>query len=153
MKEHKYWLFKSEPTTYGIEHLKEDKKTPWNGVRNFQARNYMREMQIGDSILFYHSSCKEVGVYGLAEVASIAYPDPTQFEEGGHYYDPRSKKEKPLWDLVDIVYERTLSKPVLLSDISANKKLAQMVILSPRSRLSVSPVTKEEFEEVINMSL
>lgn len=147
-----YWLIKSEPESYGIDHLQKDKKTPWTGVRNFLARNYMRQMQIGDLILFYHSSCKDIGVYGIAKVASLPYPDPTQYDEAGHYFEARATKDKPMWDLVDVEFVEKLKKPVLLPSIRANKKLESMVILQPRNRLSVTPVTKEEFEEIVKMS-
>ena len=141
-----YWLMKSEPETYGIEHLKADKKTAWTGVRNFLARNYMRdEMQVGDGVLFYHSSCKVPGVYGIAKVASTPYPDPTQFDTKSPYYEPRATPEKPVWYLVDIAFVRTLSVPVTLSEIRANSKLRAMAILQPGSRLSITPVSPEHF--------
>jgi predicted RNA-binding protein with PUA-like domain len=145
----RYWLMKSEPESYGIAHLKKDKKTSWTGVRNFLARNYMREMQIGDGILFYHSSCAVPGVYGLAEVVSKPHPDPTQFDDKGHYYEPRATKEKPVWDLVDIKYVATLKHPIPLSEMREYSKLRGMEILKPRSRLSVTPVTTSEYEEIV----
>lgn len=147
----KYWLMKSEPESYGIEHLKKDKKTAWTGVRNFLARNYMRQMSVGDGILFYHSSCAVPGVYGVAEVASTPYPDPTQFDTKSHYYEKRATKEKPLWDLVDIRYKSTLKRPVPLSEIREHKKLKGMEILKPRSRLSVTPVSPAEFSEILKL--
>ena len=137
---------KSEPETYGIDHLKADKKTAWTGVRNFLARNYMRdEMQVGDQVLFYHSSCKVPGVYGIAKVASAPYPDPTQFDTTSDYYEPRATKEKPVWYLVDIAFVKKLKEPVTLTDIRANSKLKSMVILQPGSRLSITPVASEHF--------
>ncbi len=143
----KYWLIKSEPTTYGIDHLKADKKTAWTGVRNFQARNYMRDdMRIGDQILFYHSNCKEPGVYGIAKVASIPYPDPTQFDRKSEYFDPKATKEKPIWYLVDVAFIKKLEEPVLLETIRANKRLKDMVILRPGNRLSVTPVSSQVFQ-------
>jgi predicted RNA-binding protein with PUA-like domain len=146
MKEKNCWLMKSEPETYGIDHLKADKKTAWTGVRNFLARNYMRdEMQVGDQVLFYHSSCKVPGVYGIAKVASAPYPDPTQFDTTSDYYEPRATKEKPVWYLVDIAFVKKLKEPVTLTDIRANSKLKSMVILQPGSRLSITPVASEHF--------
>jgi predicted RNA-binding protein with PUA-like domain len=146
MKEKKYWLMKSEPETYGIDHLKADKKTAWTGVRNFLARNYMRdEMRVGDPVLFYHSSCKVPGVYGVAKVASAPYPDPTQFDTKSDYFEPRATKEKPVWYLVDIAFVKKLKEPVTLTDIRANPKLKSMVILQPGSRLSITPVSPEHF--------
>lgn len=138
---------KSEPESYSIDTLKADKKTAWTGVRNFQARNFMRDdMQVGDGVLFYHSSCKVPGVYGLAKVVSAPYPDPTQFDTKGHYYEPRATKEKPVWYLVDIAFVKKLKEPVTLSEIRSNTKLQSMTILKPGSRLSITPVSPEEFE-------
>lgn len=152
MKEKKYWLIKSEPETYGIDHLKADKKTAWTGVRNFLARNYMRdEMQIGDGVLFYHSSCKVPGVYGIAKVASAPYPDPTQFDSGSDYFEPRATKEKPVWYLVDIAFVSKLKEPVTLTDIRANSKLKAMAILQPGSRLSITPVAPEHFSLITDI--
>ena len=153
MKDEKhYWLMKSEPETYGIEHLKKDKKTAWTGVRNFLARNYMRQMAIGDEILFYHSSCAVPGVYGLAKVVSLPYPDPTQFDVKGHYYEKRATKEKPVWDLVDIAYVSTFKTPVPLAEIRTTTKLAGMEILKPRCRLSVTPVAASDFQTILTLS-
>lgn len=146
-----YWLMKSEPESYGIEHLKKDKKTAWTGVRNFLARNYMRQMEVGDGILFYHSSCAVPGVYGLAEVASAPYPDPTQFDAKSHYFEKRATKDKPVWDLVDIKYVATLKNPIPLSDMRGNAKLSGMEIQKPRSRLSVTPVTASEYSEIVHL--
>lgn len=145
----KYWLMKSEPETYGIEHLKKDKKTPWTGVRNFLARNFMRQMSVGDEVLLYHSSCAVPGVYGVAKIVSKPYPDPTQFDAKSDYYEKRATKEKPVWDLVDIAYVSTLKTPVTLPDIRKNKKLGKMEILRPGSRLSVTPVSSLEFSEIL----
>jgi predicted RNA-binding protein with PUA-like domain len=148
-----YWLMKSEPESYGIEHLKRDKKTAWTGVRNFQARNYMqREMKVGDVILYYHSSCKEPGVYGLAKVASDAYPDPTQFDSKGHYFDPRATKEKPIWYLVDVAFVEEFKTPVLLRMIRDTATFSKMMLLQPGSRLSITPVDQAHAEEIIRMA-
>lgn len=146
-----YWLMKSEPETYGIGHLKKDKKTAWTGVRNFLARNFMRQMAIGDEVLFYHSSCKVPGVYGIAKVVSKPYPDPTQFDAKSHYFEKRATKEKPVWDLVDIAYVSTLKNPVPLSEMRDNPKLVGMEILKPRCRLSVTPVSPAAFSEIIRL--
>ena len=143
--EKKYWLMKSEPESYSIDTLKKDKKTPWSGVRNFQARNYIREMNLGDGVLFYHSSCKVPGVYGVAKVASAPYPDPTQFEPTSDYYEPRATKEKPMWDVVDVAFERKLTEPLTLTDMRTDSKLRAMIVLQPGSRLSVTPVAPEHF--------
>ncbi len=138
---------KSEPLTYGIEHLKADKKTAWTGVRNFQARNFMRDdMRVGDVVLFYHSNCKEPGVYGVAKVASKPYPDPTQFDTKSDYYDPRATTDKPIWYLVDIVFVKKLKEPILLETIRADKRLKDMIILRSGNRLSITPINSQEFE-------
>lgn len=150
MREKQFWLIKSEPTTYGIDHLKADKKTAWTGVRNFQARNYMRDdMRIGDQILFYHSNCKEPGVYGIAKVASAPYPDPTQFDQKSDYYDSRATKEKPVWYLVDVAFLSKLKFPVLLEEIRSDKRLQNMLILRPGNRLSITPVAAVEYQTIL----
>lgn len=147
-QEKKYWLMKSEPESYGIAHLKKDGRTSWTGVRNFQARNYMREMKPGDEVLFYHSSCKVPGIYGLAKVASLPYPDPTQFDPKSRYFEPKATKEKPMWDLVDIEFVQEFKEPITLPDLRTNPKLAKMIILQPGSRLSVTPVSSEHLEDI-----
>ncbi len=146
MKNH--WLIKSEPESYGIDHLRKDKTTPWTGVRNFQARNFMQAMTMGDRILFYHSSCAVPGVYGLAKVASVPYPDPTQFDPESHYYDQRASKEKPLWYLVDVGFVEKFTEPITLTQIRDTPALHSMKILQPGSRLSVTPVTEPEFTQL-----
>ena len=150
MKAKSYWLMKSEPESYGIDHLEADKKTAWTGVRNFQARNYMQQMQVGDLVLFYHSSCAVPGVYGIAKVASAPYPDPSQFDPKGHYFEPRATQEKPVWYLVDITFVKKLTAPVTLPQIRSNPKLSKMLILQPGSRLSVTPVSEEHFKEILS---
>lgn len=143
--ERQHWLMKSEPESYGIDHLKKDKKTAWTGVRNFQARNFMREMKPGDQVLFYHSNCKVPGVYGIAKVASLPYPDPTQFDPKSPYCDKRATKDKPLWDLVDVAFVKKLKEPITLSHLRTNPAFAKMLILQPGSRLSVTLVSPEHF--------
>ena len=147
----RYWLIKSEPESYGIEHLKKDGTTAWTGIRNFLARNYMRQMSIGDQVLFYHSSCPVPGVYGIAEVASLPYSDPTQFDPKSPYFEKRATKEKPVWDLVDVRYVSTFKHPVPLAQMRENPKLRGMEILKPRSRLSVTEVSEREFGEIVGL--
>ncbi len=143
---------KSEPETYGIAHLKRDGKTPWSGVRNFQARNYMRdEMRAGDPVLFYHSNCKEPGAYGIAEVASAPYPDETQFDPKSDYFERRATREKPVWHLVDVAYVRTLETPVLLRALREDPKTRAMETLRPGSRLSITPLTQAEFDRAVEL--
>jgi predicted RNA-binding protein with PUA-like domain len=145
-----YWLMKTEPETFSIDDLAHKGKEPWTGVRNYQARNYMRDvMRAGDEVLFYHSSCPLPGVYGLAKIASLSYPDPTQFEQTSDYYDPKAKRDKPIWYLVDVAFVRKFKRPRLLSEIRHNKSLHTMVILQPGSRLSITPVSKSEFQEIV----
>lgn len=143
---------KSEPVSYSITHLQKDKKTPWTGVRNFLARNYMqKDMRIGDEILFYHSSCPVPGVYGIAKVASAPYPDATQYDKKGHYFEPRATKEKPVWYLVDIAFVAKAKYPLPLTTMREIKALSQMKLLQPGSRLSITPVTKKEFDTVVTL--
>ena len=147
-----YWLVKSEPLSYGIDHLKRDKNTAWTGVRNFQARNYMRDgMHVGDVVLYYHSNCKEPGIYGLAKVASAPYPDPTQFDAKSHYFEKRATKEKPVWYLVDIAFVKKFKEPILLTDIRERSEFSRMMILQPGSRLSITPVDETHAKALIAM--
>lgn len=145
-----YWLMKSEPDECSIDDaLAAPKATiPWTGVRNYQARNFMRDaMQPGDGVLFYHSSCAEPGIAGLAEVASQPYPDPTQFDPGSEYFDPASRMEAPRWMLVDI---RALRKTRLVSigELREHKALADMVVLKRGNRLSITPVAASEWRYI-----
>lgn len=146
------WLVKSEPESYGIAHLRADGRTPWSGVRNYLARNRLRAMRPGDRVLFYHSNCAVPGVYGVAEVASAPYPDETQFDPGSPYHDPRATHEQPVWDLVDLAFVRAFERPVTIAAMRAEPALAGMEILRKGSRLSVTPVTDEEFRTVLRMA-
>jgi predicted RNA-binding protein with PUA-like domain len=146
----KFWLMKSEPDECSIDDVlaAPGRKTPWSGVRNYQARNYMRdEMQVGDGVLFYHSSCPEPGVAGLAEVASKPYPDKTQFDPKSDYYDAASKKDAPRWVNVDV---RALKKTRLipLAELRRQKPLSRMILLRPGNRLSITPVTEAEWKYI-----
>jgi len=143
-----YWLMKSEPDECSIDDAlaAPGRLTPWTGVRNYQARNTMRDaMRIGDGVLFYHSSCAEPGIAGLAEVASAAYPDPTQFERKSDYYDPQSKRVAPRWVAVDV---RALKKTRLvpIAELKAAKPLARMWTLRPGNRLSITLVSEAEWK-------
>lgn len=143
---------KSEPGEYSIDDLKRDKKAPWFGVRNYQARNYMRDqMQIGDEVLFYHSSCPEPGVAGLARVASASYPDTTQFEKKSPYYDPKATKDKPRWMLVEVKFTKRFKRVVPLAELRRVRALKNLVILRSGNRLSVTPVTPKEFEAIVQL--
>jgi predicted RNA-binding protein with PUA-like domain len=145
----RYWLMKSEPDAYSIDDLERDGTEHWDGIRNYQARNLMRdEMHIGDRVLFYHSNAKPPGVVGIAEVASGPYPDHTQFDPDETYYDPKSDPANPRWIMVDVTYVETLPRIVSLHEIKEYPELADMVLVN-RSRLSVQPVTKAEYEFII----
>ena len=152
MAERRYWLLKSEPTSYSIDHLKRDKKTPWTGVRNYRARNFMRDdMQVGDLCLFYHSSADEIGVAGIAKVASKPYADPTQFEKGSHYYDEASTKENPRWQLVDIEFAERFPHVLSLAEIKADDALEGMMVRERGARLSIQPVSEKHFQHIRSM--
>jgi predicted RNA-binding protein with PUA-like domain len=148
----RYWLFKSEPDTYSFEHLRKDGTTMWSGVRNFQARNNMMEMQLGDLGLFYHSSIAEPAAVGICKVVATSHPDPTQFERGGEYFDGRAKPDKPLWYLVDVAYVEPLATPVTLARMRAEPRLMAMPLLRRGQRLSVQPVTPQEWKVVLELS-
>jgi predicted RNA-binding protein with PUA-like domain len=146
----KYWLMKSEPDECSIDDALAAPGciTPWTGVRNYQARNFMRdEMKVGDGVLFYHSSCPEPGIAGIAEVASAAYPDKSQFDRNSPYFDPKSKKEAPRWVNVDV---RALRKTRLvpLAELRTRKPLARMRLLRPGNRLSITPVSEAEWNYI-----
>jgi predicted RNA-binding protein with PUA-like domain len=142
----RYWLMKSEPDEFGIDDLVREKKTPWFGVRNFQARNFMKEeMQPGDRVFFYHSSCPEPGIAGIAEVSSKAYPDASQFERSSPYYDASSRKDNPRWYNVDVkIVKKTPF--VSLAELRRHPELARMRTLRRGNRLSITEVTPEEWE-------
>ena len=147
----KYWLMKSEPDEASIDDLARapGKRLPWTGVRNYQARNFMRDqMRIGDGVLFYHSSCAEPGVAGLAEVCSAAYPDATQFDRKSKYFDPKSTRDATRWMHVDV---RLVKKTRLLGlrEMRERPELASMIVLRPGNRLSITPVQADEWRSVL----
>ncbi|MEO8203453.1 MAG: EVE domain-containing protein [Betaproteobacteria bacterium] len=144
----KYWLMKSEPDECSIDDAlaAPDRTVPWTGVRNYQARNFMRDsMQVGDGVLFYHSTCPEPGIAGIAEVASPAYPDGTQFDRKSEYFDPASKRDAPRWQHVDVRAKRK-TRLVSLAELREHKPLADMVVLRRGNRLSITPVTGVEWK-------
>lgn len=147
-----YWLMKSEPDAYSIDDLERDGTEPWDGIRNYQARNMIRDdMKMGDGVLFYHSSCKVPAVVGLAKIASAAYPDPTQFDPKAKYYDPKSPEENPRWMLVDVAFERKLKRPVPLSELKEHPGLADFRLNMRGNRLSIFPVSKKHWNIVLGM--
>ena len=148
----KYWLMKSEPDEFSIDDLKKVGREPWSGVRNYQARNFMKAMKVGDAVLFYHSSCAVPGVVGIAEVASDAYPDPTQFKPKSDYYDPASKPEEPRWWLVDVGFKRKLKRVVTLEALKAEADaLGEFALLNRGNRLSVLPVTAAQYKHILSL--
>lgn len=154
-REKKYWLMKSEPSVFSYDDLtKEPKKTAmWDGVRNYQARNLLRdELKKGDEVLFYHSNEDPVGVAGLATVVREGYPDPTQFDPKQKYYDAKSDPEKPRWFVVDVKAKKKLARVVTLKEIKARKSLESMKLVQKGQRLSVQPVTQKEYETILAMA-
>lgn len=149
-----YWLMKSEPTECSVDDAlaAPNATVPWTGVRNYTARNFMRDtMRIGDGVLFYHSSCAEPGIVGIARVASQAYPDPTQFDRTSHYYDAASKRESPRWMLVDVQVERKI--PTLtLAELRATPELAEMLVLRKGNRLSITPVDAKHWKAIVALA-
>ena len=148
----RYWLFKTEPHAFSFDQLRHDKTTPWTGVRNFQARNNMMEMKLGDLGLFYHSSIAEPAAVGICRVVKEAYPDFTQFERGGEYFDGRAKPDKPIWMMVDVEYVESFAHPVTLARMRAEPRLTGMALLKRGQRLSVQPVMPHEFKIVRELS-
>ncbi|HBD42480.1 MAG TPA: EVE domain-containing protein, partial [Bacteroidetes bacterium] len=147
-----YWLMKSELDVYNLDHLKADGTEPWDGIRNYEARNMMRDqMKPGDLILYYHSNCKPPHIAGVARVASDPYPDPTQFDSSNHYFDPKSDPNNPRWILVDISYVTTFKETIDRNVLQEDPLLQEMVIFK-RNRLSITPVTQQEFERVCEIA-
>ncbi len=151
----KYWLMKSEPDGFGIDDLKSrpNKTEPWDGVRNYQARNFMRdEMEKGDPIFFYHSNCKVPGIVGVAEVASTPYPDPTQFDPDSKYFDPKSDRDNPRWILIDVKYRRHFRRVVSLQEIKDHAEaLGDFALTRRGNRLSIMPVSAEQWDYILGM--
>ena len=147
-----YWLMKSEPDAYSIDDLKRDKREPWDGVRNYQARNMMRDdMRVGDEVFFYHSNCKEPGIVGLARVASKPYPDPTQFDPESKYYDPKSSEDDPRWCLVDVRYVRKLKRTITLAELKELPGLDGFALIRKGNRLSIMPVDPEHWDLILGV--
>jgi predicted RNA-binding protein with PUA-like domain len=148
-----YWLFKSEPETYGFDRLEREGRTEWSGVRNYQARNLMKAMRLGDLGFFYHSSTKDTGIAGIVKVVREAYPDFTARDRSSPYFDPKATEAAPIWEMVDVAFERRLPRFVSLAELRANATLAPtMVLLKKGSRLSVQPVHPREWMIILKMS-
>jgi predicted RNA-binding protein with PUA-like domain len=148
----RYWLLKTEPEAYSIERLRREKTTPWTGVRSFQARNTMQEMVLGDLGLFYHSSIAQPAAVGICKVVKTAYPDFTQFERDGEYFDGRAKPDKPIWMMVDVGFVEQFARPVTLAEMRAEPRLTGMALLKRGQRLSVQPVTTQEWGIVLELA-
>lgn len=151
-----YWLVKSEPSTFGIDDLARarNRTTGWDGVRNFQARNFMREMRNGDLAFFYHSSCEVPGIAGIVSIVKQAYPDRTAFDPKDDHYDPDSKTDAPRWFAVDVQLVRKLDRPITLEELRSHAagKLRNMIVLKRGNRLSITPVTKGEWEFIATLA-
>ncbi len=147
------WLVKSEPDAYSIDDLKRDKRTMWDGVRNYQARNYLRAMAVGDQVLYYHSNCDVPGVVGVANVVRTAYADPTQFDLADPHYDPKSDPAEPRWSLVDVAFVKKFKRTVSLTELKAHTDaLGDFALTRTGNRLSVMPVTEEQFELILALA-
>ncbi len=148
-----YWLMKSEPEVYSIDDLARDGKTMWDGVRNYQARNFMRDkMKAGDLVFYYHSNAEPAGIAGIAKVASKPYLDPTAFDKNDVHYDPKSKKENPSWYLVDVAFVRKFKEFLSLEDLKQIPELKDMLLLQKGSRLSVQPVSVKHWKFILKKS-
>jgi predicted RNA-binding protein with PUA-like domain len=150
----KYWLIKTDPADFSLEDLKKcnNQTTCWDGVRNYQARNFIRdEMKSGDDVLFYYSQSEPNAVFGICTIVKDAYPDPSQFDPKDKHYFPSADPANPPWYAVDIKYVKEFKKPISLSDIKANNKLKNMRLIQRGNRLSIMPVTKDEFDEILKM--
>lgn len=147
-----YWLMKSEPSEFSIDDLERrtDQTEPWDGVRNYQARNMMRDqMKLGDQVFFYHSNCAVPGIVGIMEVASQSYPDPTAFDPRDKHYDPKSEPDNPRWHLVDVRLVRRLGRTISLAELKAHPELAEMPLVRRGNRLSVMPVTADQWQFIL----
>jgi predicted RNA-binding protein with PUA-like domain len=145
-----FWLMKSEPSVYGIDDLERDGRTTWDGVRNYQVRNLMRdEMRAGDQAFFYHSSCAEPGVVGVMELAGAARPDPTQFDPGSDYFDPKSTRDEPRWLTVEVRFRQRLPRVIGLDELRKPRPLADLPVLRRGNRLSVTPVTPVQWRAIL----
>lgn len=149
----RYWLFKAEPDVYGIDHLAAEKNQTgrWDGIRNYQARNFLRDqVSLDDEVLLYHSQCKHIGVVGTARVVKAAYPDPTQFNPESDYYDPKASADTPRWFSVDIRLQEKFNRTIPLAEIKQHPQLSEMVLVK-QGRLSIQPVTPEEWKIILRM--
>jgi predicted RNA-binding protein with PUA-like domain len=144
-----YWLMKNEPESFSIDDLERVKTEPWDGIRNYQVRNFIRDqMSIGDQAYFYHSSCKVPGIVGMMEICSEAYPDHTAWDPEEHYYDPKSDPENPVWLMVDVKFISKLYEPITLQELRNHPELENMRILQRGNRLSITPLDKNHWDYI-----
>ena len=149
-----YWLMKSEPDVFGIQDLyqRPNQTEPWDGVRNYQARNMIRDaMKLGDQVFFYHSNCDEPGIVGIMEIAKEGYPDHTAFDPDDHHFDPKSDPANPRWIMVDVKFVRQFSRTIGLKELKARPELVSMAVVRPGNRLSVMPVSAEEWAFILGL--
>lgn len=154
MEEHglNHWLMKSEPDSYSIDDLARDGTTAWDGIRNYQARNMIRDdMRSGERAFFYHSSCETPAITGIAQITSAAYPDPTQFDAKSKYFDAKSTTEEPRWFLVDVTFERKLDRPITLRELKDHPGLRDFLLTRRGNRLSIFPVSKTHWELILSL--
>lgn len=147
-----YWLVKSEPDVYSLSDLKRDKTTFWDGVRNYQARNFLKEMKKGDEVLYYHSNAEQIGIVGIATIHKEAYPDPSQFDKKSKYFDEKATKEKPRWFCPDLKFKKAFKNILTLSELKEVKELSEMRLIKKGNRLSVIPVTKKEYNKILKLA-
>ena len=151
----KYWLMKSEPDTFGIGHLQKrpQQTEPWDGVRNYQARNMMRdEMQVGDKAFFYHSNCAEPGIVGIVQIVKAGYPDVTALDPESQYFDPKASQDNPRWFRVDVKFEKAFNKTIALTALKQYPQLEGMAVLARGSRLSITPVTEQQWQFILGLA-
>ena len=149
----KYWLMKSEPESYSIDDLKKEKKCRWDGIRNYQARNFMmNDMRVGDQVLFYHSNAKPPGIVGVAEISAPAIVDVTAFDQNSKYFSPKSTDEKPIWYCVEVKYKSHFNKIISLDELKKAKGLEEMLVIRKGQRLSIQPVEKKHFSRVLKIA-
>jgi len=147
-----YWLMKSEPDAFSIDDLKRNKQESWDGVRNYQARNFMRDgMRPGDKVFFYHSNCNPPGIVGIATVATDAYPDPSQFDPKSKYFDSGSSRDNPRWMLVDVKFVKKLKRTITLDELKVDDALAEMPLVRKGNRLSVMPVDAAHWKHILSL--
>lgn len=147
------WLMKSEPDVYSIDSLAKDKKTWWEGVRNYQARNFMtQQMKVGDTVLFYHSNAEPPGIAGIAQVSHSAVPDDSQYNKKSEYFEPRASREKPVWQCVQVEFVEKFDELIPLEVLKKQKNLESMLVLKKGQRLSIQPVTEQEFKVILKMA-